>query len=147
MKVAPRDRDASGAHGADSSKGSDSTNSTREAGATGEANEGAEFIPFDEFRNGLPHGRFRLIVNPNLAPAFVAHATHATPLALALIGPGIAAALYGHVVLGGLLVAAGWLLRWTVKKRAPFILLHLVTRIPAVYEQAAEHGVLEVQRS
>jgi len=66
---------------------------------------------------------------------------------LALIGPGIASALYGHVVLGGLLVAAGCLLRWSVKKRAPFILLHLATRIPAVYEQAAEHGVMEVRRA
>ena len=130
-------RDARASNGASGASGSRAVN---------EASESAEFIPFDEFRNGLPHGRFRVIVNPSLAPAFVAHATHATPLALALIGPGIAAALYGHVVLGGLLVAAGWLLRWTVKKRAPFILLHLVTRIPAVYEQAAEHGVLEVQR-
>ena len=129
MKAAPQARDAGDA--------SDASN----------ASNAAEFIPFDEFRNGLPQGRFRVIVNPSLAPAFVAHATHATPLALALIGPGIAAALYGHVVLGGLLVAAGWLLRWTVKKRAPLILLHLVTRIPAVYEQATEHGVLEVQRS
>ena len=109
--------------------------------------EGAEFVPFEEFRNGLPHGRFKVIVNPRLAPAFVAHSTRATPLALALIGPGIAAALYGHLVLGALLVAAGWLLRWSVRRRAPFILMHLAMRIPAVYEQAAEHGVLEVQRS
>ena len=106
----------------------------------------AEFIPFEEFRNGLPHGRFHIIVNPSLAPAFVAHSTRATPLALALIGPGIASALYGHVVLGALLVAAGWLLRWSVRKRAAFVLLHLTTRIPAVYEQATEHGVMEVQR-
>ncbi len=135
MKAEPGAGDASGA------------SAPSEVTEASEANESAEFIPFDEFRNGLPHGRFRVIVNPSLAPAFVAHATHATPLALALIGPGIAAAVYGHVVLGGLLVAAGWLLRWTVRKRAPLILLHLATRIPAVYEQAAEHGVLEVQRS
>lgn len=138
MKAEPRAREARGARAPNGASG---------AIGVHEVSESAEFIPFDEFRNGLPHERFRVIVNPSLAPAFVAHSTHATPLALALIGPGIAAALYGHVVLGGLLVAAGWLLRWTVKKRAPFILLHLVTRIPAVYEQAAEHGVLEVQRS
>ena len=109
--------------------------------------ETAEFIPFEEFRNGLPHGRFTVVVNPVLATSFVAYRTHATPLALALIGPGIATALYGHVVLGGLLVALAVLLRWSVKKRAPFILLHLATRIPSVYEQAAEHGVMEVRRT
>lgn len=107
----------------------------------------AEFIPFEEFRTGLPRGRFRVIVNPTLATSFVAYRIHSTPLALALIGPGIAFALYGHLVLGALLVAAGCLLRWSVKKRAPFILLHLATRIPAVYEQAAEHGVMEVRRA
>ena len=109
--------------------------------------EGAEFIPFEEFRNGLPHGRFRVIVNPALAPGFVAFVTHATPLALALIGPGIALAIYGHPVAGGLLVAAACALRWGVKKRAPFMLLHLATRVSAIYEKATEHGVMEVQRA
>lgn len=107
----------------------------------------AEYIPFDEFRNGLPHGRFRVVVNPSLAAPFVAHRTHATPLAIALIGPGIAAALVGHAWTGGLLVAAGVLLRWTVRKHAPRILLHLAARVPSVYEYATEHGVMEVQRA
>lgn len=112
-----------------------------------EADAAAAFIPFEEFRNGLPHGRFRVIVNPALAPSFVAYRMHATPLALALMGPGIGAALFGQLALGGLLVALGVLLRWSVKKRAPYILLHLATRIPSVYEQAAEHGVMEVRRT
>ena len=72
-----------------------------------DAPDSAEFIPFDEFRNGLPHGRFRVIVNPALAVPFVAFHTRATPLALAIIGPGIAAALLGHAWTGGLLIAAG----------------------------------------
>lgn len=109
--------------------------------------DGAEFVAFDEFRNGLPRGRFRVIVNPALAVPFVAHRLHATPLALALIGPGIGAALYGHLLVAVLLVGAGSLLRWSVKKRAPLILLHLATHIPSVYEQATEHGVMEVKRS
>lgn len=109
--------------------------------------EAAEFIPFEEFRNGLPHGRFRVIVNPALAPGFVAFVTHATPLALALIGPGIALALYGYPVAGALLVAAGCALRWTVKKRAPNMLLHLAMRVASVYEKATEHGVMEVRRA
>ena len=107
----------------------------------------AEYIPFDEFRNGLPHGRFRIVVNPSLVGPFVAHSTHATPLALALIGPGIAAALGGYPWIGGLLVAIGALVRWSVRKRAARLLLHLVTRLPAVYEQATETGVMEVRRA
>ena len=118
--------------------------STGPAAAT---NEAAEFIPFEEFRNGLPHGRFRVIVNPALVGPFVAHRTHSAALALALLGPGIAAALGGHLLLGACLVAAGWLLRRTVKKQAPQILLHLATRVPAVYGQATANGVMEVQRA
>jgi hypothetical protein len=106
-----------------------------------------EFIPFEEFRNGLPHGRFHVIVNPALVGPFVAYRTHSTYVALALLGPGIAAALYGHWVAGAVLVALAWLLRRLVKKQAAHILLHLATRIPAVYQQATEQGVMEVRRA
>ncbi|AMO22563.1 hypothetical protein GCM10027034_29750 [Ramlibacter solisilvae] len=109
--------------------------------------ETAEYIPFEEFRNGLPHGRFRVIVNPALAAPFVAHRTHATPLALAIIGPGIAAALVGYPWIGALLVAAGILLRRVIKTQAPRILLHLASHQASAYEQATEHGVMEVRRA
>ena len=111
------------------------------------AQAAAETIAFDEFRTGLPHGRFRVIVNPKLAAPFVAYRTHATPLALALIGPGIAAALVGHAWLGALLVAAGIALRWSVRAHAARILLHLATQVPSVYEHATAQGVMEVRRA
>ena len=107
----------------------------------------AEHIAFSDFSSGLPQGRFRVIVNPTLAVPFVAHCTRATPLAAAIIGPGIALALLGHPWLGGLLVAVGIVLRRSVKTQAPRILLHLATRLPSVYEQATEHGVMEVRRA
>ena len=107
----------------------------------------ADYIAFEEFRNGLPHGRFRIIVNPGLAVPFVAQRTHATPLALAMIGPGIALALAGHPWAGGLLVAAGILLRRAVKTQAARILLHLAARLPSVYDQATGDGVMEVRRA
>lgn len=107
----------------------------------------AEYVPFEEFRQGLPQGRFRVIVNPALAAAFVSHRTYAMPLAIALIGPGIALALAGLPWAGGPLVAAGILLRWSVKSHAPRILLHLATRVPSVYQQATVHGVMEVRRA
>jgi hypothetical protein len=112
-----------------------------------EMRDTAEYVPFEEFRQGLPQGRFRVIVNPVLAAAFVSHRTYAMPLAIALIGPGIALALAGHPWVGGPLVAAGILLRWSVKTHAPRILLHLATRVPSVYEQATVHGVMEVRRA
>lgn len=112
-----------------------------------EMRDTAEHVPFEEFRQGLPQGRFRVIVNPALAAAFVSHRTYAMPLAIALIGPGIALALAGHPWIGGPLVAAGILLRWSVKTQAPRILLHLATRVPSVYEQATVHGVMEVRRA
>ena len=111
------------------------------------APETADYISFEEFRNGLPHGRFRVIVSPALVVPFVSHLTHATVLSIALIGPGIAAALAGYPWLGGPLVLAGILVRWSVKTQASRILLHLATRVPSVYEQAGEHGVMEVRRA
>jgi hypothetical protein len=108
---------------------------------------GAAYIPFAEFSAGLPRGRFRIVVNPALAAPFVSHRTHAAQLALALIGPGIAVALLGHAAWGGVLVAAGVLLRWGIRRQAPRILLHLASRVPSVYEQATEHGVMEVRRA
>ncbi|MEJ7686437.1 MAG: hypothetical protein WKG52_05255 [Variovorax sp.] len=82
-----------------------------------DAQGNVEYVPFEEFRNGLPHGQFRVIVNPMLAAPFVTHRTHATGLAIAIIGPGIAAALGGYPWIGGVLVAAGILLRRAVTRR------------------------------
>jgi len=108
---------------------------------------GAEYIPFEEISRGLPHGRFRVVVNPALVTPFVALVTRVTPLAIAMIGPGIAVALAGHPWIGAALVALGIVLRRMVKSQAPRILLHMATRLPSVYEQATEHGVMEVQRA
>ncbi len=106
----------------------------------------AEYIPFEEFRNGLPHGRFHVIVDPKLAPAFVAYRTLATQLSLAMIGAGTALAFYGHTWIGAALVATGVAFRMAVKWRAGPILLHLTSRVPSVYAEATAHGVMEVRR-
>lgn len=109
--------------------------------------DSAEYVPFEDFRAGLPYGHFHVVVNPKLAGPFVAHRTHANALALALIGPGIAAALVGHLWLGAGLTAAGIALRRVIRHQAPRILLHLAARVPVVYEQATENAVMEVQRA
>ncbi len=111
-----------------------------------EPDHSAEYVPFEAFRNGLPRGRFHVIVNPKLAPAFVAHRTLATQLSLAMIGPGTALAFYGHTWVGAALVAAGVAFRMAVKWRAGPILLHLASHLPSVYAEAIAHGVMEVRR-
>lgn len=106
----------------------------------------AEYIEFEEFRDGLPLGRFRVIVNPELAQRFVAKRVNAAPVAIAIIGPGIVFALAGYPVVGALLVAVGVLLRRAIKWQAPKILLQLATRQPATYHDATANGVMEVRR-
>jgi hypothetical protein len=107
----------------------------------------AEYIAFEEFREGLPRGRFRVVVDPALAPKFVAHRVHATAVGLALIGPGIVCALSGYPILGGLLVGAGILLRRAIKWQAAKILLHLATQQAEVYYDATAKAVMEVRRA
>ncbi len=109
--------------------------------------ETAEFIAFEEFRNGLPFGRFHVIVNPDLARRFVTQRVNATPLAIAIIGIGIASALAGHVVVGAVLVAIGVVFRRVVRWQAAAILLQLSSHLPSIYFDATELGVMEVRRT
>ncbi len=106
----------------------------------------AEYIPFEESRNGLPVGRFHVIVNPDLARRFVSQRVNATPVAIAILGCGIASALGGYVVLGAVLVAIGILFRRVIKWQAGKILLVLTSRLPSAYFDATENGVMEVRR-
>ncbi len=106
----------------------------------------APHVAFEEFRDGWRHGRFHIVVDPKRAPAFVAHRLHATWIALAIIGPGIALALSGQALAGALLVALGIALRRVVKWQAGKILVHLAAQQAAVYHDATARGVMEVQR-
>ena len=106
----------------------------------------AEFIAFEAFRNGLPHGRFKVIVNPKLVQPFVAQRINAVPVAIAILGIGIACALGGYPIAGGLLVALGIVFRRVVKWQAAKILLHLASRQPTTYYDATTQGVMEVQK-
>jgi hypothetical protein len=107
----------------------------------------AAHIPFEAFRDGLPQGRFRVIVNPDLAPRFVAQRVNAVPVAIFVIGIGIAFALSGKAVVGALIVTAGILFRRAVKWQAPTLLLQMASRLPAVYADATSQGVMEVRQA
>jgi hypothetical protein len=108
--------------------------------------ETAEYIAFEEFRDGLPHGRFRVIVNPELARQFVAHRFNAIPVVIAVVGCGVAGALAGYPIAGAIAVAAGLLIRRTLRWQAPKILLQLASRQAAAYHDATAGGVMEVRR-
>ena len=106
----------------------------------------APYVAFADFRDGWRHGRFRIVVDQKRAPGFVAHRIHATWLALALVGPGIALALAGQALAGAVLVALGIALRRIVQWQAPKILVQMAAQQAAVYHDATARGVLEVQR-
>ena len=107
----------------------------------------AEYVPFEEFRAGLPAGRFRVIVNPKLARRYVSQRLLLMVLLLPVIGVGIALALTGHLLAGGLLVAGGVALNRLLMWQAPTILLHLATRDASAYEHVTSHGLMEVRRN
>ena len=106
----------------------------------------AEFVAYEDFRSGLPAGRFRVVVNPKLARRYVAQRLLLLVIVTPLIGAGIALALTGRTWPGALLIAAGVVLNRAVSWQAPRILLHLAQRDRAVYEHATQNGVMEVRR-
>lgn len=106
-----------------------------------------EFIPFNEFRNGLPFGRFRVIVNPNLAQKYMRQRLYIIAISIPMIAIGLGLAFSGFRWTGAFLVIAGVLLNRIVKMQASKILLHMATRDPAVYRDALEREIMEVQRT
>jgi hypothetical protein len=102
-------------------------------------------VSHEEFRAGLPAGRFRVIVNPALAPRYLQHRLWIRTLLLPVLGLGVALAMSGYLWPGLVLVAAGMLARQLIRKRSPELLLHLATRDPAIYREAIDHEILEVR--
>ena len=108
--------------------------------------EFAEYVAYEEFRAGLPAGRFHVVVNPKLARRYVSQRLLLIVFVTPLIGVGLALALTGRTWAGAALVALGVLLNRAVSWQAPKILLHLALRDRRVYEQATQNGVMEVRR-
>jgi hypothetical protein len=104
------------------------------------------YVAHEEFRDGLPDGRFRVVVNPALAQRYVLHRTHANVVAMLAICIGAAMALAGQAIWGVVLVGLGIAAKRLVKNQAPRIVLHLASRQAAVYAEVTSQGVMEVQR-
>jgi hypothetical protein len=107
----------------------------------------AEYISHEEFRAGLPAGRFRVVVNPKLARRYVSQRLFLLVVLMPLIGVGIALALTGHTWLGAGLVFAGVALNRITMWQAPTLLLQMASRDASVYEYVTQNGVMEVRRT
>ncbi|HEY8356775.1 MAG TPA: hypothetical protein VIL30_04870 [Ramlibacter sp.] len=106
----------------------------------------APYVSHEDFRAGLPVGRFRVIVDPRRARPWVRQRLWLLPIVMAMIGAGLALALGGATWPGGALVIAGVVLNRLVAWNAGKILLHLALRDALVYDAATAGGIMEVRR-
>jgi hypothetical protein len=102
-------------------------------------------VPYDEFKVGLPIGRFRLIVNPDRAYRYVRHRLYLNGISIPLLGTGVALGLVGYLIPGTILCMLGFGLRWFVKREAPKILLYLIQNDAKVYYESIEFEIMEVR--
>jgi hypothetical protein len=105
------------------------------------------FIAHDEFVRGLPHGHFRIVVNPTLARPYVVQRTRVNVLAITAIGIGAVLALSGQALPGGVLVVLGIAANRIVRAQAGKIVLHLAAKDASVYAEVTSNGVMEVRRA
>lgn len=125
----------------------DETTPTQDTRATeaAEPENLAVAVSFQEFKSGLPFGRFRLIVNPDKAYRYVRHRLYLNGVSIPLLGAGVACGLVGYHVIGAILCVIGFGLRWVVKRQGPQILLHLAQNDPKTYHDAIEYEIMEVR--
>ncbi len=103
------------------------------------------YVPSEEFRTGLPAGRFRLIVNPDRARKYVKHRLMLTALILPIIGTGIGMAYFAYPWWGLGLVLFGVGAHRLVAHQAPKILLYMATHDIRIYREAIDFEILEVR--
>ena len=102
-------------------------------------------VSHQEFRTGLPAGRFRVIVNPDRARKYVKHRLMLTALILPIIGTGIGMAYFSYPWIGLVLVLLGIAAHRLVAHQAPKILLHMASQDARVYHEAIDFEILEVR--
>lgn len=105
------------------------------------------YVPHASFREGLPLGRYRVVVNPTLARPYVMQTTRARWLSLFLIVVGAGLALQGQGWAGVVLAGLGVAFSRLVRHHAPRIVLHLAQNNAAVYAEVTTNGVLEVREA
>lgn len=109
--------------------------------------ETTEYIAHEDFRAGLPAGRFRVVIDPKQARRYLARRLMLMVFVLPVIGVGLALALVGMTWPGALLVFAGVALNRATMWQAPKLVLNLAARDPSVYAYVTQNGIMEVRRS
>ena len=102
-------------------------------------------LSHEEFRQGLPLGRYHVIVNPTLAPKYVQHRLWIKMLVLPVLGIGVALGISGYLWAGLALVIIGMIVPRVIRKKAPELLLHLALRDKDIYREAIDYEILEVR--
>ena len=102
-------------------------------------------LSHEEFRTGLPVGRFHLIVHPFLAQQYVHQKLFVMYLALPLLLLGLAFGLYGAAWVGLPLMILVFLMNPLARVNAPRILVFLAARSVEIYRHAIEQHILEVR--
>ncbi len=105
----------------------------------------AVYVPYQEFRTGLPAGRFRLIVNPERAEKYVRHRLFVVGISLPILGIGTALSLSGYPWVGLPMIIIGALMHRVIKAHAAKILLHLALHDAKTYQEALDYEILEVR--
>ena len=100
---------------------------------------------FEDFRTGLPVGRFRLTIHPFLAQRYVHQKLFVMYLALPLLALGLLLFYYGNAWLGLPMMIVALVLNPLVRVNAPRILLFLAARSAEIYHQAIEQRIMEVR--
>ena len=102
-------------------------------------------VSHQEFRAGVPAGRFHLIVDPERAQKYVKHRLFVVGISLPLLGIGTALSWSGYPWVGLPMIVVGALLHRVIKAHAAKILLHLALHDARTYHEAMEYGILEVR--
>ena len=103
------------------------------------------YVPHQEFRTGLPTGRFRLIVNPERAQKYVKHRLFVVGISLPILGIGTALSVSGYPWVGLPMIIVGALMHRIIKAHATKILLHLALHDAKTYQEALDFEILEVR--
>ena len=98
-----------------------------------------------EFVAAYQAGQIRVVVDREAAARFVAGRAMLPLVLLPIMGLGVALAIVGHYIIGGLIFIAALLLRFLVRRSSDGFLVYRALRDPGFYAEVYAAGVLKFQ--
>lgn len=105
----------------------------------------APSMTHEEFVAAYQAGRIRVDIDRAAAARFVAGRAMLPLVLLPILGLGVALAIVGHYIIGGLIFIAALLLRFLVRRSSDGFLLYRALRDPEFYREVSAAGVLKFQ--